>query len=85
MRFELLDDCVYVLTRRFPNWSVPREGGLAIAMTEKLEDIVTIIYLTLVCSLFQCDFLFADSSFSYSLPVRTWSIFTIKDGCSLVC
>ena len=32
---------------------VPREGGLAIAMTEKLEDMVTIIFLPLVCSLFQ--------------------------------
>ena len=29
---------------------VPREGGLAIAMTEKLEDMVTIIFLPLVCS-----------------------------------
>ena len=29
---------------------VPREGGLAIAMTEKLEDMVSIIFLPLVCS-----------------------------------
>ena len=29
---------------------VPREGGLAIAMTEKLEDIVAIIFLPLVRS-----------------------------------
>ena len=29
---------------------VPREGGLAIAMTEKLEDMVAIIFLPLVCS-----------------------------------
>lgn len=28
---------------------VPREGGLAIAMTEKLEDMVSIIFLPLVC------------------------------------
>ena len=27
---------------------VPREGGLAIALTEKLEDMVTIIFLPLV-------------------------------------
>ena len=31
---------------------VPREGGLAIAMTEKLEDMVTIIFPPLVCSHF---------------------------------
>ena len=31
---------------------VPREGGLAIAMIEKLEDLVTIIFLPLVCSFF---------------------------------
>ena len=37
---------------------VPREGGLAIALTEKLEDMVTIIFLPLVCSLFLSDFLF---------------------------
>ena len=31
--------------------TVPREGGLAIAMTEKLEDMVAIIFLPLVvCS-----------------------------------
>ena len=29
---------------------MPREGGLAIAMTEKLEDMVAIIFLPLVCS-----------------------------------
>ena len=29
---------------------VPREGGLAIALTEKLEDMVAIIFLPLVCS-----------------------------------
>jgi Kef-type K+ transport system membrane component KefB len=29
---------------------VPREGGLAIAMAEKLKDMVTIIFLPLVCS-----------------------------------
>ena len=29
---------------------VPREGGLAIAMTEKLEDMVDIVFLPLVCS-----------------------------------
>ena len=28
---------------------VPRDGGLAIALTEKLEDMVTIIFLPLVC------------------------------------
>ena len=28
---------------------VPREGGLAIALTEKLEDMVSIIFLPLVC------------------------------------
>ena len=31
---------------------VPREGGFAIAMTEKLEDMVTIIFPPLVCSHF---------------------------------
>lgn len=34
---------------------VPREGGLTIALTEKLEDMVTIIFLPLVRSL-QCFF-----------------------------
>jgi len=29
---------------------VPREGGLTIALTEKLEDMVAIIFLPLVCS-----------------------------------
>ena len=29
---------------------VPREGGLAIALTEKLEDMVSIIFLPLVGS-----------------------------------
>ena len=29
---------------------VPREGGLAISLTEKLEDMVSIIFLPLVCS-----------------------------------
>jgi Kef-type K+ transport system membrane component KefB len=28
---------------------VPREGGLAISLTEKLEDMVSIIFLPLVC------------------------------------
>ena len=38
---------------------VPREGGLAISMTEKLEDMVTIIFLPLVCSFFfKCEFVF---------------------------
>ena len=27
---------------------IPREGGLAIALTEKLEDMVTIVFLPLV-------------------------------------
>jgi hypothetical protein len=31
---------------------VPREGGLAIALTEKLEDMVAVIFLPLVCLLF---------------------------------
>lgn len=30
---------------------VPREGGLAIALTEKLEDMVTIVFLPLVSCL----------------------------------
>ena len=29
---------------------VPREGGLAITLTEKLEDMVSIIFLPLVCA-----------------------------------
>ena len=28
---------------------VPRQGNLAIALTEKLEDVVSIIFLPLVC------------------------------------
>jgi hypothetical protein len=31
---------------------VPREGGLTIALTEKLEDMVAIIFLPLVCAWF---------------------------------
>ena len=35
---------------------VPREGGLAIALTEKLEDMVSIIFLPLVSPILQpCD------------------------------
>jgi Kef-type K+ transport system membrane component KefB len=29
---------------------VPREGGLAIALTEKLEDMVSVVFLPLVCT-----------------------------------
>ena len=36
---------------------VPREGGLAISLTEKLEDMVTIVFLPLVrvCRASHCD------------------------------
>jgi hypothetical protein len=45
---------------------VPREGGLAIAMTEKLEDMVAIIFLPLVCSPESRLTLFFANSTSYS-------------------
>ena len=47
----LLNDCMNV-GAFLTGLIVPREGGLAIAMTEKLEDMVTIIFLPLVCSHF---------------------------------
>ena len=58
---------------------VPREGGLAISMTEKLEDMVTIIFLPLVCSPFQVISLcFADSSLavlhSFRSLHRSWFV-----------
>ena len=46
----LLNDCMNV-GAFLTGLIVPREGGLAIAMTEKLEDMVTIIFLPLVCRL----------------------------------
>jgi hypothetical protein len=64
MRFELLVmmTCMH-LGAFLTGLIVPREGGLAIAMTEKLEDMVTIIFLPLVCISAKCDFFHpADSS-----------------------
>jgi hypothetical protein len=52
---------------------VPREGGLTIALTEKLEDMVSIIFLPLVI-LFILDTPFYDLSLRDSTvfhPVRT--------------
>jgi Kef-type K+ transport system membrane component KefB len=38
---------------------VPREGGLAIALTEKLEDMVTIIFLPLVSLILRLRFTYS--------------------------
>jgi len=48
---------------------VPREGGLAIALTEKLEDMVSILFLPLVCTL--CVSLFGHSCVAVLYTLRT--------------
>ena len=50
MRFELFVLVTMHIGAFLTGLIVPREGGLAIAMTEKLEDMVTILFLPLVCS-----------------------------------
>ena len=75
MRFELLFLLNYLHVGAFlAGLIVPREGGLAISMTEKLEDMVTIIFLPLVCSLFFPSvnlFCFTDSSLAVLHPFRS--------------
>ena len=51
---------------------VPREGGLAIALTEKLEDMVSIIFLPLVSPILQsCDV------FSLIKPVVLYTVWSV--------
>lgn len=44
--------CLYVAGAFVAGVIVPREGGLAIALTEKLEDMVAIIFLPLVHAIY---------------------------------